>query len=130
MELDVQDGNFGKKTGKLCTGWAQIGNKKYYLGDDGVMVTGKQTIDGVVYEFDANGVLIQGAENNSTNKPGQNTTKPENNQPSQDNNQNKEDNTPNQDNTNGDVKNEDNSSKEDNSSQQENVEQMQSEIAN
>ena len=35
-----------------------------------------------------------------------------------------------QDNTNGDVKNEDNSSKEDNSSQQENVEQMQSEIAN
>lgn len=121
---------FGKKTGKLCTGWAQIGNKKYYLGDDGVMVTGKQTIDGVVYEFDANGVLIQGSENNSTNKPSQNTTKPENNQPSQDNNQNKEDNTPNQDNTNGDVKNEDNSSKEDNSSQQENVEQMQSEIAN
>ncbi len=38
----------------MHTGWL---DGEYYLGRDGVMVTGAQVIDGVSYEFDSSGSL-------------------------------------------------------------------------
>ena len=41
----------------MHTGWL---DGEYYLGEDGVMVTGIQVIDGVTYEFDDSGALRSG----------------------------------------------------------------------
>ena len=51
------------KSCKAQTGWLQLGSKKYYLDKNGVMVTGKKTIDGVVYRFNSQGVLIPSTNN-------------------------------------------------------------------
>ena len=42
----------------MQTGWQQIGSKWYYLGTNGVMVTGTQTINGKTYKFNSSGVWI------------------------------------------------------------------------
>ena len=41
----------------MYRGWLQISGSWYYYGSDGAMVTGKKTINGKVYTFDANGVM-------------------------------------------------------------------------
>ena len=46
----------------MKTGWAQDGNTWYYMNASGEMVTGQQTIDGVVSNFDENGAWIGYAE--------------------------------------------------------------------
>ena len=52
------------ETGSMKTGWVQVDGKTYYLQDDfsdnwyGRRVTGQHVIDGKVYNFDSNGVLI------------------------------------------------------------------------
>ena len=41
-------------SGAMATGWVKVGGKDYYLRpSSGIMVTGKQTIGGKVYTFDA-----------------------------------------------------------------------------
>lgn len=47
------------ETGMMQTGWFHEAQKTYYLGKDGIMQTGKHIIDGIEYEFDESGVLIQ-----------------------------------------------------------------------
>ena len=42
----------------MKTGWLTDAGKKYYLGKDGIMVTGAQTIDGKTYSFNTSGALI------------------------------------------------------------------------
>lgn len=44
--------------GIMQKGWLVNSNSKYYLDTDGTMVTGTKTIDGKVYNFTDNGVLI------------------------------------------------------------------------
>ena len=55
------DGNwyhFSTYSGYMFTGWQTFSNgNRYYFGDDGVMRTGQQTIDGKSYEFDNDGAL-------------------------------------------------------------------------
>ena len=60
-----------------------------YLGTDGVMVTGKQTINGVVYEFGKDGVL-KGKVEEQDKEPDK---QPENDQTTKDNKSDNEDNT-------------------------------------
>ena len=44
-------------SGEMSNGWKSIGGKRYFF-DDGAMVTGKKTINGVSYSFKGDGVLI------------------------------------------------------------------------
>ena len=44
--------------GTMATGWLELEDGVYYLKSSGAMVTGKQTIDGVNYEFTSAGRLI------------------------------------------------------------------------
>lgn len=44
----------------MCTGWLQLEDGRYYLGEDGARRTGWQTIDGREYYFDLNGVMHTG----------------------------------------------------------------------
>ena len=46
------------KSCKAQTGWLQLGSKRYYLDENGIMVTGNTTIDGISYRFNSKGVLI------------------------------------------------------------------------
>ena len=39
----------------MATGWLRIGEKTYYLSDNGSMVTGWQNIDGNIYYFHPDG---------------------------------------------------------------------------
>lgn len=39
--------------------WREYGNDKYYVDNNGVMLTGIQNISGKFYEFDSNGALIK-----------------------------------------------------------------------
>ena len=39
-------------------GWISFGKTRYYLDSNGVMVTGKQVIDGTTYTFASDGKLI------------------------------------------------------------------------
>ena len=36
----------------MLTGWVKTGEKWYYLGEDGAMLTGRRLIDGVWYDLD------------------------------------------------------------------------------
>ncbi len=56
--IDERTYYFKKSNGKMQTGWITIGEDKYYFGEDGAMVTGVVTIDGVKQEFDENGVYL------------------------------------------------------------------------
>ena len=50
--------SFGVKT----SGWHNVDNLNYYFAEDTLaMVTGKYTVDNLVYTFDDNGVLVRGA---------------------------------------------------------------------
>ncbi len=53
----------------MSTGWKTIKGKTYYFRsegkDAGVMCTGKTEIDGAVYQFDENGVLLEGADHSA-----------------------------------------------------------------
>ncbi|WP_260325748.1 hypothetical protein [Clostridium perfringens] len=40
-------------------GWEKINGCWYYFNGDGVMLTGTQKIDGVIYNFKDNGMLIE-----------------------------------------------------------------------
>ena len=52
--------------GAMHTGWLQSGGKWYYFTENGTMAVDCQlTIDGRVYTFDANGVLIDTSRNDS-----------------------------------------------------------------
>ena len=42
----------------MSIGWLKTGDKWYYLQDNGVMVTGNRTIDGVAYRFASSGALL------------------------------------------------------------------------
>lgn len=47
-------------TGKICTGWMTLKDKKYYLSKKtGVRITGFKEIGGVLYYFDTKGVLVK-----------------------------------------------------------------------
>ncbi len=48
----------GSNGSMLKNQWLQDGGSWYYLNGDGYMVTGTVTIDGTVYQFDANGVWL------------------------------------------------------------------------
>ena len=49
------------KTFKAPVGWYNTGGHRYYFGGyEGEALTGKQYIDGHLYEFDQNGVLLIG----------------------------------------------------------------------
>ncbi len=48
------------KAGYMMTGWVKVGEKAYYLGDDGVMKTGWQEIGGKWYWFDSSGAMVKG----------------------------------------------------------------------
>ncbi len=50
----------------LSSQWLTVSGKKYYLNENGYRVTGKQTIEGVVCTFDAEGVLQSKEEPAST----------------------------------------------------------------
>ena len=55
------DGNwyfFNMSSAQMCTGWLTLGTKTYYLGNDGVMVTGTQNINGRTYTFNSSGELV------------------------------------------------------------------------
>ena len=45
--------------GYMKTGWIEENGVKYYCQPSGAMVTGDQTIDGVLYHFDSSGALQQ-----------------------------------------------------------------------
>ena len=49
---------FDKKNADMKTGWLTEGGYTYYLGTNGVMVTGTQSIDGKTYTFNSSGALI------------------------------------------------------------------------
>ena len=49
---------FDRKNADMKTGWLTIDSYTFYLGTDGVMVTGTQTIDGKTYTFRSGGSLI------------------------------------------------------------------------
>ena len=65
QEIDGAWYFLSSKTG-MATGWQTIKGKTYYFRsegkDAGKMCTGKTEIDGVVYQFDENGVLLEGAD--------------------------------------------------------------------
>ena len=42
----------------MTTGWQKVKGKWYYLQDNGAMVTGNHTIDGVEYRFSSSGALL------------------------------------------------------------------------
>ena len=46
--------------GKAAAGWADLDGKRYYQTDALVLATGRQTIDGTVYYFTADGTLLTG----------------------------------------------------------------------
>ena len=49
-----------RKSGKMKTGWLKdTDGNTYYLNNEGVMVTGKQTIGGRTYRFNSSGALIR-----------------------------------------------------------------------
>lgn len=56
-KLDNKWYYFSPEDGAMKTGWLALGENLYYLGEDGVMVTGRQNIDGMEYRFDKNGHL-------------------------------------------------------------------------
>lgn len=41
----------------MKTGWIEENGVKYYCQPSGAMVTGEQTIEGVLYHFDGSGAL-------------------------------------------------------------------------
>jgi glucan-binding YG repeat protein len=45
------------ENGYMKIGWIQVGNKWYYTDDKGIMVTGELRIDGVIYNFNAYGIM-------------------------------------------------------------------------
>ena len=47
--------------GAMVTGWFQLNNIWYYLGDDGAMYTGTHTINGSEYSFNTDGSMITSA---------------------------------------------------------------------
>ena len=49
---------FDRKNADMKTGWLTEGGYTYYLGTNGVMVTGTQSIDGKTYTFNSSGALI------------------------------------------------------------------------
>ena len=49
---------YATSSGAIKAQWVGSGNTWYYVDADGKMVTGYQTIAGVVYRFDANGVWL------------------------------------------------------------------------
>ncbi len=51
---------FDPVTGEKMTGWQTINGKKYYLGQFGLCVSGKCTVDGQEYEFNKDGSLPAG----------------------------------------------------------------------
>ena len=48
---------FGATSGKMMTGWQNLGNNIFYLGIDGILVYGNQTIEGRNYLFNEDGYL-------------------------------------------------------------------------
>ena len=44
--------------GKSVTGWQEIGDARYYFGDNGILRTGWQQIDGEVYYLGTDGVMV------------------------------------------------------------------------
>ena len=57
---------FDKKNCDMKTGWLTDGDYTYYLGTNGVMVTGTQSIDGKTYTFGASGALVGQAPSGSS----------------------------------------------------------------
>lgn len=43
----------------MATSWQYIAGNGYYLGTDGIMVTGTKVIDGVACTFDSSGAMVK-----------------------------------------------------------------------
>ena len=57
---------FDKTNAYMKTGWISDWGNSYYLREDGVMVTGSQTIEGETYTFNGSGALVGQAPSGST----------------------------------------------------------------
>ena len=55
--IHITDTGVSPATVRVDTGWINEDGKLYYAGEDGFILTGKQTIGGTVYYFDPDGVL-------------------------------------------------------------------------
>lgn len=61
--IEVIDGKtylFDDKLNYMKKGWAEIGSRKRYFGEDGIMVTGSQKIEDHTYYFDSDGNMAVG----------------------------------------------------------------------
>ena len=60
----ILDGNkyYFMPDGYAITGWFSFGSIRYYANDKGIVQTGNVVIDGKVYRFNSDGVLIEGVE--------------------------------------------------------------------
>lgn len=60
FDYDTDNWYYTNTDGTVKTGWLKIGSQQYYLDPKygGRMVTGSMTMDGYVYYFNSNGVLI------------------------------------------------------------------------
>ena len=74
VEIEGSIYYFRKASGKMLTGWQQLGKKKYYFGADGKMAMGVVTIDGVQEEFSQKGVYIGNYVDTSQDPTGEITT--------------------------------------------------------
>ena len=60
LEIESNIYYFDPQSYAMQTGWLQLEDERFYLGNDGIRRTGWQTIDGKRYYLDENGIMFTG----------------------------------------------------------------------